>query len=51
MSAAPMLETRGLTCRFGGVTAVDNVDLTVAEGELRCLIGPNGRARARCSNV
>jgi ABC-type uncharacterized transport system ATPase subunit len=46
MSAAPMLETRGLTCRFGGVTAVDNVDLTIAEGELRCLIGPNGAGKS-----
>ena len=46
MSAAPILETRGLTCRFGGVTAVDNVDLTIAEGELRCLIGPNGAGKS-----
>ena len=46
MSAAPILETHGLTCRFGGVTAVDNVDLTIAEGELRCLIGPNGAGKS-----
>ena len=46
MSAAPILETRGLTCRFGGVTAVDNVDLIIAEGELRCLIGPNGAGKS-----
>jgi branched-chain amino acid transport system ATP-binding protein len=46
MSAAPILETLGLTCRFGGVTAVDNVDLTIAEGELRCLIGPNGAGKS-----
>jgi branched-chain amino acid transport system ATP-binding protein len=46
MSAAPILETRGLTCRFGGVTAVDNADLTIAEGELRCLIGPNGAGKS-----
>ena len=46
MSAAPILETRGLTCRFGGVTAVDNVDLTIAEGELGGLIGPNGAGKS-----
>ena len=41
----PILETRGLTMRFGGVVAVDNVDFTMAEGELRCLIGPNGAGK------
>ena len=46
MTAPPILETRGLTCRFGGVTAVDNVDLAIAEGELRCLIGPNGAGKS-----
>lgn len=46
MSAAPILQTRALTCRFGGVIAVNNVDLTVAEGELRCLIGPNGAGKS-----
>ena len=42
----PVLETRGLTCRFGGVTAVDHVDFAVGEGELRCLIGPNGAGKS-----
>ena len=41
----PILETRGLTMRFGGVVAVDNVDFSLAEGELRCLIGPNGAGK------
>ena len=41
----PILETRGLTMRFGGVVAVDNVDFSIAEGELRCLIGPNGAGK------
>src|SRR3979411_1018115 len=40
--AAPLLETRDLSMRFGGVQAVRNVNFTLAEGELRCLIGPNG---------
>lgn len=42
----PLLETRGLTIRFGGVTAVDNVDFALEESELRCLIGPNGAGKS-----
>ena len=35
-----ILTTSGLTMRFGGVTAVDNVDFNLKDGELRCLLGP-----------
>ena len=45
-TAGTLLETRGLTMRFGGVVAVDDVDFTLAEGELRCLIGPNGAGKS-----
>ena len=45
-AAAPMLETRNLTMRFGGVVAVDDVTFSLAEGELRCLIGPNGAGKS-----
>ena len=41
-----MLETHGLTMRFGGVVAVDRVDFRLDEGELRCLIGPNGAGKS-----
>ncbi|HEX2528426.1 MAG TPA: ABC transporter ATP-binding protein [Geminicoccus sp.] len=41
-----MLETSGLTMRFGGVVAVDRVDMKINEGELRCLIGPNGAGKS-----
>lgn len=41
-----VLETRDLTMRFGGVTAVDHVDFELREGELRCLIGPNGAGKS-----
>ena len=41
-----VLETRGLTKRFGGVTASDNVDFTLRARELRCLIGPNGAGKS-----
>jgi len=42
----PLIETRGLTIRFGGVTAVNNVNFTMQEAELRCLIGPNGAGKS-----
>ncbi|PHP68658.1 ABC transporter ATP-binding protein [Zhengella mangrovi] len=41
-----VLETRGLTMQFGGVTAVDNVDFRLERKELRCLIGPNGAGKS-----
>ena len=44
--AAPLLETRNLSMSFGGVKAVNNVNFTLAEGELRCLIGPNGAGKS-----
>lgn len=44
--AEPLLQTRGLTMRFGGVVAVNNVDFTLHPGELRCLIGPNGAGKS-----
>ncbi len=38
------LEVRGLTVDFDGFKAVNNVDLTLFQGDLRFLIGPNGGA-------
>jgi branched-chain amino acid transport system ATP-binding protein len=43
---APLLETRNLSIRFGGVQAVRDVNFSLAEGELRCLIGPNGAGKS-----
>lgn len=40
-----LLEVRGLQKRFGGVAAVDGVDLTVAAGEAVGLVGPNGAGK------
>ena len=41
-----VLETQGLTMRFGGVVAANNVDFTLHARELRCLIGPNGAGKS-----
>ena len=41
-----VLETRGLSMHFGGVIAVDRVNLSLRQGELRCLIGPNGAGKS-----
>ena len=46
-----MLELKGLTKHFGGVRAVDNVDLTVAQGEILGLIGPNGSGKSTIVNL
>ncbi len=42
----PLLQAKGVTMRFGGVTAVAGVDFTLREVELRCLIGPNGAGKS-----
>ncbi|HEY4175022.1 MAG TPA: branched-chain amino acid ABC transporter ATP-binding protein/permease [Rhodopila sp.] len=42
----PVLEVRGLTRRFGGLLANDDIDFTVEAGELRGVIGPNGAGKS-----
>jgi ABC-2 type transport system ATP-binding protein len=42
---APIIETHGLTRRFGELTAVDHVDLTVMRGEIFGLVGPDGAGK------
>jgi ABC-2 type transport system ATP-binding protein len=41
----PMIETRDLTRRFGAVTAVDHLTLTVPRGEIFGLVGPDGAGK------
>ncbi|RCU45958.1 ABC transporter ATP-binding protein [Haloplanus salinus] len=41
-----VLRTDGLTKRFGGLVAVDEVDLRIDQGDIRCLIGPNGAGKS-----
>jgi lipopolysaccharide export system ATP-binding protein len=43
--AGALLNVKGLTRRFGGVVAVNDFDLSIAEGELVSLIGPNGAGK------
>ena len=40
------VEIQGLTKRYGAITAVDSLDLTVRQGELFALLGVNGEFRA-----
>jgi branched-chain amino acid transport system ATP-binding protein len=43
--AAPLLEVRKLAVAYGGIQAVKGIDLSVAQGELVCLIGANGAGK------
>lgn len=46
-----LLETRDLTIRFGGLTAVDGVDLRLDRSQILCIIGPNGAGKSTLFNV
>jgi branched-chain amino acid transport system ATP-binding protein len=49
--AALLLSLRGLTRRFGGLTAVDAIDLDLNKGELVSIIGPNGAGKTTLFNL
>jgi branched-chain amino acid transport system ATP-binding protein len=46
-----ILSVRGLTRKFGGLTAVNNVDFELPAGELHAIIGPNGAGKTTFFNV
>ncbi|MDR2291229.1 MAG: ATP-binding cassette domain-containing protein, partial [Serratia marcescens] len=50
MSVQPLLQVEGLSMRFGGLLAVNNVALTLNEGEIVSLIGPNGAGKTTVFN-
>ena len=49
--AQPLLQTHQLVKEFGGVHAVDHVDLAVRQGTIHALIGPNGSGKTTTLNV
>ena len=46
-----LIECHEVTRRFGGLIAVDNVDMTVESGETRAIIGPNGAGKTTLFNL
>ena len=46
-----LLEVKGITLKFGGVTAIENISFDIREGEVRAIIGPNGAGKSSMLNV
>jgi branched-chain amino acid transport system ATP-binding protein len=51
MADAPLLELRGVSLAFGGLTVVSDLDLHVSEGEIVSVIGPNGAGKTTLFNL
>jgi branched-chain amino acid transport system ATP-binding protein len=49
-AAAPLLRTEDLSIRFGGLSALNNVNFAVRRGEIRAIIGPNGAGKSTFFN-
>jgi branched-chain amino acid transport system ATP-binding protein len=50
MTATPFLEVQGITVRFGGLTAVNDLSFQVQKGTIHALIGPNGAGKSTTFN-
>jgi branched-chain amino acid transport system ATP-binding protein len=51
MAGPSLLSLRGVTRRFGGLIAVDDIDLDIAPGKLVSIIGPNGAGKTTLFNL
>jgi ABC-type branched-subunit amino acid transport system ATPase component/ABC-type branched-subunit amino acid transport system permease subunit len=49
--AAPLIEVKNLSINFGGVNALQNVNLTLGAGEILAVIGPNGAGKTTLFNI
>ena len=47
----PLLETRGLSKRFPGIVALDEVDFEADAGEVRAVVGANGAGKSTFMNI
>ena len=50
-STGDLLQVENLTCRFAGVTAVDDLSFRVKTGEIKAVIGPNGAGKSTLFNM
>ncbi len=50
-SSGVLLRAESLTCRFGGLVAIDNLDLEIKAGTIHALIGPNGSGKSTFINL
>ena len=51
MSTAPAITASGLTKRYGPLTAVDALDLTVPTGQILAFLGPNGAGKSTTTEM
>jgi branched-chain amino acid transport system ATP-binding protein len=51
LTAAPIIAARGVTRRFGGLVALDSIDLDIPAGIVQAIIGPNGSGKTTLLNA